>query len=57
MDMNIVSTRRKIIRNWPVTYMIRQVRKVVMTLEAEHGEEKVWIRDETGHISQKGAPV
>ena len=30
-------------RKWPVTYVIGQVRKVKVTWEVQHGEEKVYI--------------
>ena len=32
----------------------KEGRKVEMTWEVKHGEEKVWIRGKTGHMSQKG---
>ena len=34
-----------------------KVRQIEMTWEVQPGEEKVWIRGKTGHMSQKGVSL
>ena len=55
MDMNL--KRRKIIRKWPITYMIEQVRKVGMTLKVYMIRKRYEVEVRTGNICQKGVSI